>query len=200
MDGAPPARTPLPSSPLRPRLSGPSLAAPARTPLPSGPRVPGARTPLPSAPISATPAPAAPALVAPAAAVAQGRAVQRPYVNRAIFSIDRVKMTEIELAAIRRGYPELLGRKACFKNSPGEKKSVEITMEELTALQQLRGTSAQEVRAYDARRARNQESRERASNYYKRELERKREEGRNLGRPGTLSPADRVVPAALPSS
>ncbi|ESZ94604.1 hypothetical protein SBOR_5015 [Sclerotinia borealis F-4128] len=176
-------RTPLPSAPLSTH----------RTLLPSAP-LSAHRTPLPSAPLSTHRTPLPSAAPATSTAPSQAKRVQRPYVSRGIYCIDRLWLTEIELMNIRPGYPSLLGRKTCFKKAPGQQKCIEITMGELAALHRLRGLTTAQIKAYHDRRANKLEFRVKASNLYEAELERKREEGRMLGRPDTLADEDRLVP------
>ncbi|KAF7871764.1 hypothetical protein EAF04_003871 [Stromatinia cepivora] len=132
--------------------------------------------------------PATSATVAPPAspALSQAREVTKPYVNRDIYCIDRVRPTEIELMNIRPDYPSLLGRKTCFKNNPGHQKYIEVTMGELQRLRDIRNISAREIAIYEGARAGKQEFWIRAEGFYEGVLGRLREMGRSAGRPGSL--------------
>ncbi|KAJ8059298.1 hypothetical protein OCU04_012262 [Sclerotinia nivalis] len=127
--------------------------SPSRSEPPPPPVLPGTfASPFPSA----TPASPAPS---------QAREVTKPYVNRDIYCIGRVRLTEIELMNIR-DYSSLLDRKTCFKNSPGRQKYIELTMGELQRLRDIRNISAREIAIYEGARAGKQEFRIRSEGFY----------------------------------
>lgn len=168
------------------------------------PKLPNGRTPLPNGPIrrsNAPPPPPPPSTTATRRShrtrrtrLTTTKEIKRPWKNRLNYGIDRVSLTERELAKIRSGYPSLLGRKSCFKKNPGEARSIEITMEELAALWKVRKTSAEDIATYERRR-RAPENRRRAASLHMAEvLDRERDLGVKLGRPDSLKDEDKIIP------
>lgn len=183
------ARLRAPAAPAGPAAS---IAAP-----PAVARRTSARLRALAAPAAVPAAPAAVPLVAPPAVAARPSTVARPYNQRDTYCIDRELATEMELKAIRSGYPELLGRKDCYKNpkcQPGDQRSIEMTMEELMKLYKYRGYSKKKIAEKEKKKEKKHEFRKRASDLYKTKLARMRKAGKAKGHPGTLPRVDRIVP------
>lgn len=150
-----------------------------------------------AAPAAIPAAPVAVPLVAPPAVAARPSTVARPYNQRDTYCIDRELATEMELKAIRSGYPELLGRKDCYKNpkcQPGDQRSIEMTMEELMKLYKYRGYSKEKIAEKEKKKEKKHEFRKRASDLYKTKLAGMRKAGKAKGHPRTLPRVDRIVP------
>ncbi|TGO08043.1 hypothetical protein BTUL_0229g00100 [Botrytis tulipae] len=131
---------------------------------------------------------------------AERSTAKRPSKGRSSFCIPRIKIKEVELAAIRANYGTLLPRKEAFKNAPpGAYVNTEITFDEWQRLWVIRDNGAEERQAYydNPKPEEIEAAMLKASERYEKTFEKQRAKARSKGYPDAMPLANRFPVVAL---